>query len=521
MPDKVIVTNLAALRAKYGRRGLARVRVALARLIGADRRRGLSTGLVALDVGATMKRLRAPRVTDPHSTDENKAAVDGVWRHLRPDYLVLLGSVDVIPHQRLINPVHDGDDDPDEDPFIPSDLPYACDAPHSLDANSFVGPTRVVGRLPDLTGARQPDYLLAALAEAAGWVSRPRPAYEQYFAVSAWVWRRSTAKTLVKLFGSPADLRVSPPGRASWAPGLLARRVHFINCHGATEDPTFYGERADRFPPAGHAAYFGPRLKPGTVAAVEACYGAELYDPRQAHRSRGFCYAYLGSGAYGYFGSSTITYGESDTMRYADLLCRYFMKPVLDGASLGRAALDARHQFAQVSGELDPVEIKTLAQFNLMGDPSIHPVAADGAAGSRRAGGRDRPRRGGTPVAGRRSLPPGRSLRRLQAAERGVAVANTVAVPKRAPGLAPGPRVRRELARLARRAGVQATKVLCYRIEGGALSRSLLAHAGGRGAFYIVAGRRPRLRAPVRTRMALVVREQAGELTVLARAQRR
>src|SRR5262249_1248228 len=165
---------------------------------------------VALDVGATMKRLRAPRVTDPASTDENKAAIDGVWRRLRPDYLVLLGSVDVIPHQRLINPVHDGDDDPDEDPFVPSDLPYACDAPHSLDATQFIGPTRVVGRLPDLTGARDPDYLLAVLSQAAGWESRPRSEYARYFAVSAWVWRRSTARTLVKLTTS------SHCGRPQW-----------------------------------------------------------------------------------------------------------------------------------------------------------------------------------------------------------------------------------------------------------------------------------------------------------------
>jgi hypothetical protein len=47
---------------------------------------------------------------------------------------------------------------------------------------------------------------------------------------------------------------------------------------------------------------------------------------------------------------------------------------VLDGASIGRAALVAQQQFVQRSAQMDPIDLKTLAQFCLLGDPSVHPI---------------------------------------------------------------------------------------------------------------------------------------------------
>jgi hypothetical protein len=57
MVDKLIVTNHAALRRKYGARGLAKVTAAVKALIAADRKRGLMTRLIALD-SAAMKPVR-------------------------------------------------------------------------------------------------------------------------------------------------------------------------------------------------------------------------------------------------------------------------------------------------------------------------------------------------------------------------------------------------------------------------------------------------------------------------------
>jgi hypothetical protein len=62
-------------------------------------------------------------------------------------------------------------------------------------------------------------------------------------------------------------------------------------------------------------------------------------------------------------------------------MCQYFMRPVLDAASTGRAALEARQMFIHHKSALDPYDLKTLAQYNLLGDPSIHPIRATGEHG--------------------------------------------------------------------------------------------------------------------------------------------
>jgi hypothetical protein len=41
--------------------------------------------------------------------------------------------------------------------------PYACEAPYGQKAEAFRGQTRVVGRLPDVTGASDPEYLAGLL----------------------------------------------------------------------------------------------------------------------------------------------------------------------------------------------------------------------------------------------------------------------------------------------------------------------------------------------------------------------
>ena len=68
---------------------------------------------------------------------------------------MILGAVDIaLPHQDLTNPVFDPDDDPDRQAF--GDLPYACEHAYSRRPQDFLGVTRVVGRLPDLTGGSDP-----------------------------------------------------------------------------------------------------------------------------------------------------------------------------------------------------------------------------------------------------------------------------------------------------------------------------------------------------------------------------
>jgi hypothetical protein len=258
---------------------------------------------------------------------------------------------------------------------VPSDIPYACESSYSKDPRKFLGPTRVVGRLPDLLGTADAAYLVSLLGTAARHKTRSRADYQKYFSVSAEVWKKSTSLSLTKLFGSSDAMATSPPGGPAWTPAQLGRRIHFINCHGAPSDPNFYGQRGRSYPVAHSAKRLVRKIMNGTVIAVECCYGAELYDPADTNLEAGICSTYLRDGAYGYFGSSTIAYGPSEGNGQADLICQYFLEEVLNGASLGDAALRARHRFAQAYTHLDPVDLKTLVQFHLLGDPSIHPIS--------------------------------------------------------------------------------------------------------------------------------------------------
>src|SRR5512145_948652 len=148
MDDKIIVTNRSALTMKYGSKGLATIRTALRALIAADKKRGIQSRVVYLNDRAAMKRIGGKPVTTPADPRENKEAIDALFKSLTPDYLMILGAPDVVPHQDLDNPAYDPRDDDDDHAW--GDLPYACDASYSRDPARFVGPTRVVGRLPDL-----------------------------------------------------------------------------------------------------------------------------------------------------------------------------------------------------------------------------------------------------------------------------------------------------------------------------------------------------------------------------------
>lgn len=373
MDDKVIVTNRSALIKKYGRQGTAKIRQAMRALSAADKKRGMKNRVVYLDDAKTMKKFGGKPVLNATDPRENKHAIDAVFTALRPDYLMILGAPDVVPHQDLDNPVYDPTEG-DDDPQAWGDVPYACEAPYSRDPARFVGPTRVVGRVPDLVSAAEPSYLVALLKIAATGQRREPDTYAGYFGLSAAEWRGSTRLSLTNIFGQATDLLLAPPAGPDDLHGRLENRAHFINCHGGPASPEFLGQRGKSYPTALTTKATEGKIVDGTVAAVECCYGAELYDATTLGIDLPICQSYLRQGAYGYLGSTTIAYGPADSNGAADLICQYFLLNVLEGASLGRAALAARQQFVQGTAQMDPVDLKTLAQFCLLGDPSLHPV---------------------------------------------------------------------------------------------------------------------------------------------------
>ena len=65
MNDKIIVSNRAALTAKYGSAGVQKIKQAVTALIAADAKRGIKSRLVYLDDPVAMESFAGNAVTDP------------------------------------------------------------------------------------------------------------------------------------------------------------------------------------------------------------------------------------------------------------------------------------------------------------------------------------------------------------------------------------------------------------------------------------------------------------------------
>jgi len=507
--DKVVVTNETALRAKYGTAYEAQIKPAIAALVAADKARGLKTVMIAID-SAQMAKYRAKPVAKARDARQCKNAVDAIYQALRPAYICILGSVDVVPHVELVNPIKsDGDD------VVPSDLPYACAHVFGAKIEDFMAPTRVVGRLPDVTGGKDAAYLVGVLGTAARAQSVAASKYEPYLGVTAKVWEASTRQSIRNAFGGEADLQDVPPEGPPWTK-RIGRLSHFFNCHGAPADPHFYGQQGGSYPVA-HDATRLKGLQRGTVLAAECCYGAELYDPAKANGQVGLCNAYLAAKAYGFFGSSTIAYGPADGNGQADLICQYFFEHLLAGASQGEATLMARQDFLKVLSVADPSDLKTLAQFNLMGDPSLHPVRPK-VAGQSVVEGRTtkamlRSARDANPEDVQAAS---RALRRRHLAAVGESIGQTVTA-----ALTSSMTPARGSVEAVLRAELRKVKARPKGIDSFALRRPRMATASALGpiasegrvdSVHAAVGELPRGRAPFRRLYVVVARQQAGQL---------
>lgn len=369
---KVILTNESALKSKYGVAGLNTILNALKILIHQDGLRGLKTELLFLDNLYIRTKFGVVPVSVATDAKQNKIAVDGVYNKLKPDYILLLGSTDVIPHQDLKNPMFSSND---PDRFAFGDLPYACQAAYSQNPGNFLGPTRVVSRLPDIVNATKPDYIIGLIETAAKYKVFQPNHYNQYFGISAEIWDNSTNLSITNAFGNASAMDTIPPSNSNWPANKLQKPSHFINCHGAENDSHYYGQPASgaqKYPISLDATFLSPNnIKEGTIIAAECCYGAQLFDPSLNNGQMGISMTYLKNKAYAYFGSTTIAYGPSSGNDQADLICQYFFESIQKGASVGRAALEARQKFISTANMTDPSNIKTIAQYNLYADPSI------------------------------------------------------------------------------------------------------------------------------------------------------
>jgi hypothetical protein len=493
MSDKIIITNRSQLKKKYG--NTTALDEALKAMIAADKQRGIATTVVYLDDATQMKKFGGMAVTSAGSASQNKAAIDAVYKTTDADYLMILGATDVIPYVRLRNPVPG-----DGDPYAYGDLPYACNAKYSTDPSKFIGPTRVLGRLPDLVGGDDTGYLSDLIKAAAGYKSRPANDFSAYFGITAAVWNASTALSLQNTFGNSTNLHDCPPGGPTWTTAQLKPRSHFVNCHGAAADPNFYGQKGNNYPislSSGDIAKKG--LSDGTVAAVECCYGAELYDPSLTGGQAGICNTFLQEGGYGFFGSTTIAYGPAAGNGAADLITQYFLQNVLAGASIGRAALQARQTFVQNSGTMNPVDLKTLAQFYLLGDPSIHPV---------------------TLLQTHTVRADATLMKGLVGA--GLALVTTIACARMSKTIKPAANVSKALRQIASNLKIVDFKVSSFSVKGGVIRKSVYAKAAPKRVYHLIHGEgKKAAKGPITPRIAVVAEEQGGRIISLREYHKR
>jgi len=505
MSKKIIVSNKTALESLYHDK-VTRVTTALDKLIASDKKKGIETQVVYLDDAEAMNKLNASPVTDAGNEKQNKTAIDGVYDEFKPDYLVLLGAPDVIPHQSLTNPVG-GDEDPD----VPSDLPYASESAYSKTISRFINPTRVVGRLPGIMGSNDPAALVKAINTAAALVTRPRNLYSNYFSVSAKVWKGSTGQSVTNIFGNDDALHLSPPSGPNWENDQLAALTHFVNCHGGDHMPNWYGQQGPEYPEAVKAAQIAGKISPGTIAAAECCYGGQLYDPSGVGGQAGICNAYLTGAVAAFCGSTNIAYGPADGQGAADLVTQYFIIHLLGGSSAGRAMLEARQKFIQVCSPLDPVDQKTIAQFILLGDPSGHPVFSFEPLVSKVL-----------------SYVPKNLLSAFQRRERrqklvavGKSLPSTVGLAKAAPKLAPKGDVLKAIETILKDIGLIDAMWESFEVTGGAVFKKAMKAMGAPQTIHMVYGKQETKKSPVPASSILLVKEQAGQIISARTVQRK
>jgi hypothetical protein len=397
MPSvKLSVTVRGPLERKYDAAALKKVDRAVKDWIAADGKRGVRTVHVAVDDAAAMKSLGVPAVKGKATADKVKRAIDALWARLTPDYLVLFGGHDIVPQFVVANPSYDplGDDDK----VVPTDNPYASSPPfRAKKRGSYLVPDRVVGRIPDMLVDGDPVWLADYLATAASSTPVEAGFYRDAYAICCDAWKRAGA-ACVEYLGKPASLLlVSPPevDSSATAKGRLSARMHMIKCHGSPLDPQFYGQKGKAYPVALFSATLKPRLKPGTLAAAMCCYGAQVYSPGDpAATVPGewpLASTYLRKGAPGFVGSTMIAWVGVSEMMCADWIAAGYLKGVLGGASLGQAFLEAKQGYVrwinQQGRAPDLADEKTLIEFVLLGDPSIHPVKAAAPASAVMAAG--------------------------------------------------------------------------------------------------------------------------------------
>ena len=384
MPSiKLSVTHRGRLKAKYKAKGLAAIDQAIATWVAQDKARGFTTIHLAVDDAAALAPFKVKPLAGAVTPTKVKAVVDALWKKLTPDYLVLVGAHDVVPHFEVANPTLSQPGDTDA--RVPTDNPYACSQAFAADKRAtYLIPDRVCGRIPDLPGADDPAALLAALGLAASWKSKKAKAYATDLLACCQTWQEAGRECAAQLGRAATRLQIVPPEGAA-TPAITKRHgalLQMIKGHGARLDSRFFGQLGDDFPDLVTSASLADRTRESTMIGAMCCFSASLFDPTdpaaQVADDPPIPLVFLSQRAFGFAGSTTTAWVGVSTMQCADWVVTGFLKSVLAGASTGRALLEAKQDFfawiEKQGTTADLADEKTLLQFLLLGDPAVHPV---------------------------------------------------------------------------------------------------------------------------------------------------
>jgi hypothetical protein len=388
---QVVLSSRAALQRRFGADGFAAVDRRLQQYATALRRRGVMAHICYCDDADTLRLedgiAAAPVAAEAGALRDMLRTLSGALseRGRTLGAALIIGGDEIVPFHRLPNPL------PDDDVVVLSDNPYATDDP------AYVAPQRMIARLPD-GNASDPSLLFAQLDRLTAYHYGSRPQSKRSRRLfgrrqahdapeldilsagyCAEIWK-DVSRAVLDALAPDAPLTSSPPHLAENLDlrALSDRRLLYFNLHGAAGLPNFYGQpdavwpgAATRLPVALRPDQIAADMTDGALILSEACYGVELVG-RTVDTS--IPLRALAHGALAVVGATVNAYGSiSDPLIGADLLFHHMMKHLARGEPIGRALHQARLEFAQEmyrrQGFLDDVDIKTLIEFVLLGDP--------------------------------------------------------------------------------------------------------------------------------------------------------
>ena len=388
---QVVLSSREALRRRFGADGFAAVDRRLQQYAAALRRRGVAVHICYCDDPATLHLddgiAAAPVAAGADALRDMLRTLSGALSdHGRKlGAVILVGGDEIVPFHRLPNPL------PDDDITVLSDNPYATDDP------AYTAPQRMVARLPD-GNTNDPSLLFAQLDRLTAYHYGSRPQSRKMPRASgqrqecdgvdlsalsagycAEIWK-DASRAVLDALASGVLLNTSPPHLAEHLDLSVFRdrQLLYFNLHGASGLPNFYGQphavwpgAATRLPVALRPDQIDASIADGALLLSEACYGAELVG-RTVDDS--ILLRALAHGALAVVGATVNAYGSlTDQVIGADLLFQRMMVHLARGEPIGRALHQARLDFAQEmyrrQGFLDDVDIKTLIEFVLLGDP--------------------------------------------------------------------------------------------------------------------------------------------------------